>query len=546
MAAAIAGTRAARRGDRGGVRAQRRHPAARRGVPGHAESDAASRRAGHAGRRGAGPGRAARPRRRGRWPGRRRCSAARSTSTCSPRSPATRPDGGRRRAARADRAVLRAAAPATGSAYDFRHALIRDALYADLPPHRRRELHARAAEAAVAAGFARRVRQRPVRARPPAGGGATGTRWPRRPRPRRMSAHREAVELYRRAQRTAPADTARRRPRRPARRAGRRAGGGRRQRGRGRGATRRPTALRLELGDDARPRPRWCRDWSRSGTCSARPGRAGRPCCGEALAADRGPHRTPRPRRCGPSIHAALAAAYMLDRRLDRGDRGRRAGPVDRGRGPRPGDALQPGRDARLGAGLRRPDGRGLAAARGRDRAGARLARSRGRGGPRLPDDRHRRASVLVEYDRGACAGCAEGSRTPSGSSSSTTGTTWPRTSAHVRWATGDWAAAEAGGRQALADGRGGITTRITALHVLGYLALGRGEPAGRGRRMLTEARGLGERMRELQRVSPAWWGLAEAALRAATHAARRRLVRAGLRGVGAGRGTRPICSRSW
>ncbi|MEV6846651.1 AAA family ATPase [Actinoplanes sp. NPDC051411] len=37
--------------------------------------------------------------------------------------------------------------------YDFRHALIRDALYADLTPHRRRYLHARAAAAAVAAGF---------------------------------------------------------------------------------------------------------------------------------------------------------------------------------------------------------------------------------------------------------------------------------------------------------------------------------------------------------------------------------------------------------
>ena len=47
---------------------------------------------------------------------------------------------------------------------------------------------------------------------------------------------------------------------------------------------------------------------------------------------------------------------------------------------------------------------------------------------------------------------------------------------AHVQWARGDWAAAQQTAEQALADGRGGITTRITALHVLGYLALGRAE----------------------------------------------------------------------
>lgn len=42
---------------------------------------------------------------------------------------------------------------------------------------------------------------------------------------------------------------------------------------------------------------------------------------------------------------------------------------------------------------------------------------------------------------------------------------------AHVRWATGDWSEAEPLARLALADGGDGITTRITALIVLGYLA---------------------------------------------------------------------------
>jgi len=81
-----------------------------------------------------------------------------------------------------------------------------------------------------------------------------------------------------------------------------------------------------------------------------------------------------------------------------------------------------------------------------------------------------------------------------------------------VLWATGDWAGAEAAAGQALADGGGSITTRITALHVLGFLALGRGGLATAVDH-LGEAAELGAGMRELQRVSPAWWGLAEVAL---------------------------------
>jgi DNA-binding CsgD family transcriptional regulator len=64
----------------------------------------------------------------------------------------------------------------------------------------------------------------------------------------------------------------------------------------------------------------------------------------------------------------------------------------------------------------------------------------------------------------------------------------------------------------ALADGRGGITTRITALYVLGYLAMGRGDDAG-ATALLDEALAAAEPMGELQRISPPLWGLAEAAL---------------------------------
>jgi DNA-binding CsgD family transcriptional regulator/tetratricopeptide (TPR) repeat protein len=85
---------------------------------------------------------------------------------------------------------------------------------------------------------------------------------------------------------------------------------------------------------------------------------------------------------------------------------------------------------------------------------------------------------------------------------------------AHVMWATGRWDEAVGIAEHALADGRGGITTRITALYVLGYVALGRGRLL-EARAALDEAFGLGQEMNELQRVSPALWGLAELELSA-------------------------------
>jgi DNA-binding CsgD family transcriptional regulator len=82
---------------------------------------------------------------------------------------------------------------------------------------------------------------------------------------------------------------------------------------------------------------------------------------------------------------------------------------------------------------------------------------------------------------------------------------------AHVQWATGQWDTAAQTAQNALADGRGGITTRITAQYVLGYLAVGRGDWDAAGT-LLQEALATGERMAELQRLSPPLWGLAEAA----------------------------------
>jgi DNA-binding CsgD family transcriptional regulator len=82
---------------------------------------------------------------------------------------------------------------------------------------------------------------------------------------------------------------------------------------------------------------------------------------------------------------------------------------------------------------------------------------------------------------------------------------------AHVQWCTGHWETAMQTAQQALADGRGGITTQITAEYVLGYLALGRGDWDA-ATVLLEEAFTAGERMAELQRLSPPLWGLAEAA----------------------------------
>ena len=99
---------------------------------------------------------------------------------------------------------------------------------------------------------------------------------------------------------------------------------------------------------------------------------------------------------------------------------------------------------------------------------------------------------------------------------------------AHVLWATGRWAEADDVARHALADGRGGITTRITALHVLGYVALGPRRLAEAPGPRSTRRASSGPRMRELQRLSPALWGLAEVAL--AARRSRRRPSRSSTR----------------
>jgi DNA-binding CsgD family transcriptional regulator len=83
---------------------------------------------------------------------------------------------------------------------------------------------------------------------------------------------------------------------------------------------------------------------------------------------------------------------------------------------------------------------------------------------------------------------------------------------AHVHWATGAAGAASREAAQARADGGAGVTTHVTVLHVLGYLAMSRGDWVD-ATAHLEEAYRLGTEMHELQRLSPALWGLAETAL---------------------------------
>jgi DNA-binding CsgD family transcriptional regulator len=119
-------------------------------------------------------------------------------------------------------------------------------------------------------------------------------------------------------------------------------------------------------------------------------------------------------------------------------------------------------------------------------------------------------ASELVEYDRGE-RWLADGIRYAEQAELWNHRHFMASHLGHVQWATGQWDTATQTAQQALADGRGGITTRITAQYVLGFLAMGRGDWEAADM-LLQEALAQGEQMGELNRLSPPLWGLAEAA----------------------------------
>jgi DNA-binding CsgD family transcriptional regulator/tetratricopeptide (TPR) repeat protein len=395
------------------------------------------------------------------------------------------------------------------SVWDFRHALIRDALYADLTPHRRRDLHAHAAGAAVAAGFADAFvsdqyerAQCPVPAHRHALAAAADAVT--------MSAHREAVELYRRAQRTLASDAPLAARASLLRELAAELAATDDNQGAA-DAFQSAYEIFLELGDDL-------------AAAAMVPGLVDvRHQLGASL-----DERTSMLRgalrliafRCDDAaqevranIHAGLSAAYMLDRRLaeaiEDGELAQSIAVEDCDR------AMRCNLDTTLGSVLlfagRMDEAWPLLEGAIERAAGWKFENQAARGYRMLGSA----ASVLVEYER-AERWLREGIAYAERVERFNDRHYMTAHLAHVMWATGDWAGAEAEARHALADGRGGITTRITALHVLGFLALGRGQSAT----FLTEAASLGEGMRELQRISPAWWGLAETALRAGDFAA--------------------------
>ena len=400
----------------------------------------------------------------------------------------------------------------TPDRYGFRHALICDAIYERIPVPERRRLHARTADAAagtevgtdafLALHFERAGRREAAFAAALRGAVAASA----------ISSHGEARQLYEAAARTAPADL-------PA--------ASRARLLEGLGASCAATddnvaaaaafsAAReayLEAGDPL------------AAAAVVGPLVAVRHLLGDglearadalrgALAEIEAPppiHRAPSDvvsHRVRARLLAGLSAAYMLDRRLDEaigyGTDARRLAEFA--------DDDQTDRNAAvtLGACLvfagRMDEGWAMLEDAISVSVAAHLESEAARGYRMLGSS----ASVLVEYPR------AEG-RLRDGIEYAERVELWNHRHymaahlGHVLWATGRWDDAEEIARHALADGRGGITTRITALHVLGYVALGRGELEN-ARGILDEARELGERMNELQRLAPALWGLAEAA----------------------------------
>lgn len=393
--------------------------------------------------------------------------------------------------------------PCDDPVYDFRHALIRDALYADIPPHHRRDLHGRAAAAAGGAGFSdayvsdhyERANQ-PNAAYQHAVAAATTAVA--------MSAHREAVVLYRRAQRTTPTDTpVADRARLLAALAGELAASD--DNAAAAAAYAEAHALYERLGDQlaaAAVVPALVATKHLLGAGLDERVDLLR----DALATvDQG--TDDRSRHVRATIDAALSAAYMLDRRLDEaaahGERARELAADNQ--------VIRLNVDATVGSVLvfagRMAEGWRLLAGSVDEATLAEREAEAARGYRMIGSS----ASVLVEYER-ALRWLPEGIAYAERSERWNDRHYMAAHLAHVRWATGDWAAADEIANQALADGQGGVTTRISALHVLGFLAVGRGEREA-AQRCLHEARELGEQMAELQRLSPALWGLAELSL---------------------------------
>ncbi|MDP9026889.1 MAG: LuxR C-terminal-related transcriptional regulator [Actinomycetota bacterium] len=394
----------------------------------------------------------------------------------------------------------------SGEDFDFRHALIRDAIYAEIPPNRRRALHAAIARASEDAKMREAyVSEQYERAHLP--GEAHRHAIVAADSARNASAHREAAALYSRALRTVSTTTE------PAEIA----------------SLHRRLGIELTAVDDnagaaehfeeAILRYRALGDPATAADLVANLMDA-RHLLGEALASrvaradealgwlDGLPDGGPRAVRAG--LYSAIAAAYMLDRRLDEalgyGERAAALATDPDTSCDRLDIAMTLGPvlvfAGRLDDGWRMlEDAIAEASAPGTD-----FEVEAARGYRMLGSC----ASVLVEYDR-AEQWIGQGLAVTSATERWNDHHYLRAHLAHVLWATGRFDQAEREARSAQADAHG-ITTEITCLHVLGYLAMGRGEYA-EAVIHLERARILGAQMGELQRLTPALWGLAELAV---------------------------------
>ncbi|WP_426565721.1 helix-turn-helix transcriptional regulator [Angustibacter sp. McL0619] len=390
--------------------------------------------------------------------------------------------------------------------YGFRHALIRDACYAQVPAGRRRRLHRQVADAARAAGSPSSFLATHYDL---AGASAPAYEYALLAARRAvsLSAHREAVEFYRKALRhlpdaAEPADRADVLAAFAAECAATDASADAAQ------AFEQARALRLGAGDvvgaAALVAPLVAVRHLLGDDLPARVGRltAALDELTAASATESAPGTATR-------LLAGLSDAYMLDRRLDQAiEHGERARALAVAAGD---EATEVNTMATVGSCLvfagRMAQGWTLLEQAVQQARAHRLETEAARAYRMIGSS----ASVLVAYDlaeRWLAEGIEYAERVE----------LWNHRHylvahlGHVAWATGDWPRALDLGQRALVDGRGGITTRVTALIVRGYHAMGSGDFAAASA-TLGEARDIGRSMGELQRYSPALWGLAETAL---------------------------------
>ncbi|MFI5953306.1 ATP-binding protein [Cryptosporangium sp. NPDC051539] len=401
--------------------------------------------------------------------------------------------------------------PASETTFDFRHALIRDALYADLAPHRRRRLHAQVADAALAGGFGDAFvsdqYERAQRPRPAFAHALAAARHATA-----ISAHAEAAALYQRALRTIPDDLP------------------------GRDRADLLTALSIELVavDDVpaaeamltRAHALWLELGEPVAAAALSPSLVtARHRLGTGLGhrtallraeLDRLGERTDRPaEEARARILTSLSAVYMFDRRLDESlTYGSRARELALAVGD---DNSRWCVDATIAPVLlfagRMDEGWRLADATIADTLAAGAEPEASRAYQMVGSS----AAVLVEYDaalRYLDEGIAYADRTEQFGDRNY----MVSMRARVQWATGAWDEARPNAEHALADFSDTVLNRILAQQILGFLAIGRGHWAAAAG-YLEPAYALGTELREVQRLSPTIWGLAELALHTGRHA---------------------------